>query len=354
MAPLVSIVIPTYNRSALLAETVDSLQAQTYPHWEAWVVDDHSTDGTMAWLQEAARQDQRLHVVAKPAGLARGAQASRNLGLARSQGAYLIFLDSDDLLAPTCLAERVQVMEDTLTLDFAVFPQLVFHEQSGDSDLLVNVFTEEQDLDRFLRLYGGADAPWITAAPIWRRAFLREKGLKWDERIRSYQDIGFRVQALLATSQYRKVAGFPDNYWRRHLGDSVGKKLYDLDHLRSHHYLFNKLANVLAQSGRLTLVRAYHLAQMLFRVTWSFVRLHRFQEARRTWDLIRLHDLLPPDMFRVGKRFIGGQSLLRYTPRLSVRHQQWLEQKWADSLLRPCQGGYLRHHLSELSVQPTN
>lgn len=354
MPPLVSIVIPTYNRAALLAETVASLQAQTYPHWEAWVVDDHSTDGTMTWLQETAQGDERIQAVVKPAGLARGAQASRNLGMARSRGAYVIFLDSDDLLAPTCLAERVRVMEETPTLDFAVFPQLVFHKTPGDSDLLINIFKGENDLDRFLMLYKGPDAPWINGGVIWRKLFLESNKIVWDEEILSYQDIYFHINTLLANPNYKKEHCRPDNYIRQHDGERVGNKLFNTEHLKSHSKLFSKVASSLIEKEWLTPSRAHHLAQMLFRGTWSFVRLHRFKEARATWKLTRQHGLVSPLVYQTGQRFILLQSLLRYTPRLSVRHQQWLERKWADSLLRPCQGGFLRHRLPEWSTQPAN
>ncbi|MBF9222144.1 glycosyltransferase family 2 protein [Hymenobacter ruricola] len=91
--PYFSIVIPTYNRAGLIGATLDSVLAQDFPEFEVLVVDDGSTDHTAAVVQ--AYTDSRLHYLPK-ANAERG--AARNYGLARAQGEYVLFLDSDDRL----------------------------------------------------------------------------------------------------------------------------------------------------------------------------------------------------------------------------------------------------------------
>jgi len=90
----VSVVIATRNRSALLAEAVRSVLAQTGVRWELLVVDDASTDGTWAYL-EALRgpsvRGLRLEIHGERS-------AARNLGLAEARAPYVMFLDDDDLL----------------------------------------------------------------------------------------------------------------------------------------------------------------------------------------------------------------------------------------------------------------
>ena len=98
-APLFfSIVIPTYNRADLIDLTLDSVLAQTFAEFEVLVVDDGSTDHTAAVVR--AYTDSRLHYLPK-INEERG--AARNYGLARAQGEYVLFLDSDDLLHPSHL-----------------------------------------------------------------------------------------------------------------------------------------------------------------------------------------------------------------------------------------------------------
>ena len=96
--PFFSIVIPTYNRADLIDLTLDSVLAQTFAEFEILVVDDGSTDHTAAVVR--AYTDSRLHYLPK-VNEERG--AARNYGLARAQGEYVLFLDSDDLFHPSHL-----------------------------------------------------------------------------------------------------------------------------------------------------------------------------------------------------------------------------------------------------------
>ncbi|HEU4883578.1 MAG TPA: glycosyltransferase [Longimicrobium sp.] len=92
--PVVSIVLPTYNRLALLREAVDSVRVQTFGDWELIVVDDGSDDGTAEYLDALAAMDPRIVVVRLPhtANLPR----IRNAAIARARGEWVAFLDSDD------------------------------------------------------------------------------------------------------------------------------------------------------------------------------------------------------------------------------------------------------------------
>ena len=97
--PFFSVVIPTYNRADLIGHTLKSVLAQEFTDFELLVVDDGSRDPTATVV--ARFPDPRLHYLPKE-NAERG--AARNYGLARAQGEYVLFLDSDDLLHPNHLA----------------------------------------------------------------------------------------------------------------------------------------------------------------------------------------------------------------------------------------------------------
>jgi glycosyltransferase involved in cell wall biosynthesis len=103
MSPVVSIVLPTYNRLPLLRETVASVFAQTLKDWELIVVDDGSTDDTVAWLESL--DDSRVVVVRQSHTANRS--RLRNLGVARSRAPWIALLDSDDLWLPEKLATQL-------------------------------------------------------------------------------------------------------------------------------------------------------------------------------------------------------------------------------------------------------
>ncbi|GAA1840810.1 glycosyltransferase [Agromyces salentinus] len=109
-APLVSIVMPVWNREAQLLEAVESVLTQTFPDWELIIVDDGSDDGTYAAACDAAARDRRIIAIQVPHG---GVCAARNAGLDAARGTYLAFLDSDNNWDPAFLDLACRALADT-------------------------------------------------------------------------------------------------------------------------------------------------------------------------------------------------------------------------------------------------
>ncbi len=106
MSPLVSVIITTYNRGAMVEEAIESVLQQDFLDYEMIVVDDGSTDGTNDALR---KYNQVNYFYQENQGISR----ARNQGLALSQGDFVCFLDSDDLWLPNKLAVQVNVMRET-------------------------------------------------------------------------------------------------------------------------------------------------------------------------------------------------------------------------------------------------
>ena len=105
---LVSIITPSYNSEAYIAETIRSVLAQTHREWEMLIVDDGSTDNTVKVIQEF--EDNRIRLFENDSNL--GAALSRNLGIKHAKGRWVAFLDSDDLWYPTKLEKQITFMEE--------------------------------------------------------------------------------------------------------------------------------------------------------------------------------------------------------------------------------------------------
>ena len=95
--PRISVIIPVFNVEAFLPRCLDSLLAQSFPDWEAVCVDDGSTDGSGAILDDYAARDPRFRVIHKANG---GVSAARNTALPLLGGAFTLMMDSDDFLHP--------------------------------------------------------------------------------------------------------------------------------------------------------------------------------------------------------------------------------------------------------------
>ncbi len=107
---LVSIITPTYNCAKFIARTIDSVQAQTYKKWEMVIVDDRSQDNTKEIVEEYMKNDSRIkyHLLEENSGAA----VARTTSMKLAQGAYMAFLDSDDIWMPDKLERQIKWMEE--------------------------------------------------------------------------------------------------------------------------------------------------------------------------------------------------------------------------------------------------
>lgn len=111
--PLVSAVMIFLDGERFLAEAVESVLAQTYPHWELLLVDDGSTDGSSAIaLQYAGQHSEQIRYIAHPDRANHGMSASRNLGIQHARGELIAFLDSDDVWLPSKLDRQVALLAE--------------------------------------------------------------------------------------------------------------------------------------------------------------------------------------------------------------------------------------------------
>lgn len=109
--PLVSIIMPAYNRKSVMGRAIDSCLSQTYNNIELIICDDHSTDGTEQYIQNRMQEDSRIRYCKNPEGK-RGANAARNAAIRIANGKYLAFLDTDDYLLDDSIEIRVRTFQE--------------------------------------------------------------------------------------------------------------------------------------------------------------------------------------------------------------------------------------------------
>lgn len=107
---LVSVITPCYNMEKYVADTIESVRNQTYPHWEMLIVDDASTDGTADILQSMAEKDERIKIFLNSTHS--GIADARNQAIQMAQGHYLAYLDADDLWHPEKLQRQLRFMQE--------------------------------------------------------------------------------------------------------------------------------------------------------------------------------------------------------------------------------------------------
>jgi len=143
--PVVSVIVPCYNYGHLLAETLDSLQKQTFTNWECIVVDDGSTDNTKEVVAEFLSRDKRYsYIYQTNAGLS----AARNTGILGSKGEFIQLLDADDLIAENKLLNQLSLLKTNAEIS------IVYSE--------VRYFKSENPAEHFYSLNNDA-LPWMKA-----------------------------------------------------------------------------------------------------------------------------------------------------------------------------------------------
>jgi glycosyltransferase involved in cell wall biosynthesis len=219
--PTVAILTPSFNREDLVAETLDSILAQTYPHWENIVVDDGSTDGTKAVVAAYAARDPRIRVFDRSRD-PKGACTCRNQGVELTSADYVMFLDTDDILEPFCLEQRVAAMEARPELDFAIFPSLMFDKVPHDLGLWWNVDKPDEDeLSRQFR----QDAICQGTGVLWRKDAFERLGM-WDEQLLLWQDIELFLRAYIRGFRYAKFFDLPPDLHNRVNHASLSRRAF--------------------------------------------------------------------------------------------------------------------------------
>jgi glycosyltransferase involved in cell wall biosynthesis len=333
--PTVSIIIPNKNRCEELVHTLSSVAAQTFGDFECLIVDDNSTDD----FENAVRPhlaDPRLLVIKQPADRS-GAPAARNDGVRASRGRYVVFLDSDDLIAPHCLEHRVRIMDARPGLDFAVFPCEMFRVTPGDVGLLWNADTGENDVDRILR----HDVPWQTTGPIWRRDALDKVG-PWDESARSAQDWEFHLRALIAGLKYERFSDRPiDLYWRMAGPDrpSIGKSsAIDKSYHATRLDLWRRTYRLVADAGLMTDFRRRCFVGMYFTACEQLGLKVGRRDARRAWRAAFEDRLLSRSQWWQGWVLLAQMKW----PARYERAKQSLKNKWPAEYFLPRSATFMK------------
>ena len=195
MTPLVSIIIPCYNAEPWLAAAVESALGQTWPATETIVVDDGSRDGSLALARTFEPRGVRVLAQAN-----RGAAAARNAGLAAARGAFIQFLDADDLLAPDKLAAQMRVLVPAGDRALSSSAWARFQREPAEARFTPQANWRDLSGVEFLQLHYEQGCMMQPAAWLASRALLDRAG-PWDETLSLNDDGEYFARVMLAAER---------------------------------------------------------------------------------------------------------------------------------------------------------
>jgi glycosyltransferase involved in cell wall biosynthesis len=243
LGPLVSVITPCYNAGSFIAHTIDSVSSQTYSPVEHIVVDDASSDSSWDNIVAAGSRVLPLRLSQN-----RGGSFARNRGVERARGEFLMFLDADDVLAPTAIEALVRAVGDQpLGIAYCGWQRLRW---SGDEWLSARAEIP-LPVPGADHLAGWLSGSWVPpCAMLWRRDAYELAG-EWDESLVSNQDGDLSMRALARGARLILAQREPLAWYRMHSSarTTVSAGTYTRTWLESQVRVLDKLAAELQGRG---------------------------------------------------------------------------------------------------------
>lgn len=188
--PLVSVLVPAYKVEKYIKKCLDSITAQTYKNLEIIVVDDGTPDKSGEIADECAKKDKRIRVIHKANG---GLSSARNAGLDEASGEYVVFVDSDDVVAPTFIEYMLGLIEISET---NIAASLNCFSEYWDGVLIENDRFELWPPEKAIEgIYA-----WFYREAVWnkiyKRSYIEKYKLRFRTELLSAEGMTFNIMAL--------------------------------------------------------------------------------------------------------------------------------------------------------------
>lgn len=211
---MISVIVPVYNTGNRLSRCIESVICQTYKAFELILVDDGSTDNSLAICQQYAKNDKRIKVIHQENS---GASSARNTGINESIGSWITFIDSDDYIEPTYLAFFKN--DADISLQGIVEDNKVrcFQENYYQSELGHHFFKERHIYGPYCKLYN--------------KNIIRRNNIRFDTRLKAGEDFLFVMDYLCQckTMHISSAAGY---HYCRNSSGSLSTTKYEYCHNR--------------------------------------------------------------------------------------------------------------------------
>lgn len=230
---MISIIIPAYNAETTLGRCLDTIIAQTYPDFEALVVDDGSSDRTLTIAEAYAARDPRIKPLHKENG---GVSSARNIALSKANGEYIAFCDADDEVKPDWIKD---FMDDIGNADI-VIQDIIFIGTAGNSRIhSLPIHKEIDTRETILEALHEAGLVGYLFTKLFLRELISEHHLRFNESIHFREDEIFVLQYM---EHVKSVVYVPDANYLYYL--PLEKKAYKSSFTEATDEIFRSLNKI--------------------------------------------------------------------------------------------------------------
>ncbi len=233
---LVSVIVPVYNAERYLQTCVESIIKQTYKNIEIILINDGSVDGSLQLCKDFNERDSRIRVIDKENS---GVSATRNLGIAKANGKYVCFVDSDDYVEPAFIEELLNNVQDK-AMTFCGYYIDSYKKCVDISPIEKNECVKIKDSFTYVFHQGFLAAIWNKIYEVER---LRENDIKFDESLSLGEDLLFNLEYLKTGINKFKYVSIPLYHYVKRGTESLDNK-YRADFLEIQQRLYESMIKV--------------------------------------------------------------------------------------------------------------
>ena len=222
----ISVIIPVYNVEKYIRQCLESVVSQSLKEIEIICINDGSTDNSLKILQEFSQKDKRITVIDKKN---EGASIARNIGIEKSQGEYIYFIDSDDWIE----IDAIEMLYKECNGEDIVYSNLCHYNENTKKikEEKIKCFINEREGKYFL-INGEGVGP---CNKLYKLSFLKENNLKFLENI-IYEDLEFNFRCFFLSQKVKYVKNIGYNYRMERTGSimtdfKIEKSIFSIDEI---------------------------------------------------------------------------------------------------------------------------
>jgi GalNAc5-diNAcBac-PP-undecaprenol beta-1,3-glucosyltransferase len=287
MNPKITIILATYNRAHLIAETLLSIQNQTYENFECLITDDNSTDNTKEVVEAFCEMDCRFQYYLKPGNYPQGLSATRNFGLdlTKSKFAkYIQFFDDDDIMHPEKLQKQMQVFVKDPDAEIV---NCKFQGFRGSLNIESHIYTGTMNIesDNLATDFLLGEIRINSLGPIFRAELLKDIRFDTDFKYTAEEREFYLRLFFLKKPVYKAVNEFLF-FYRHHAVSITSSSKNRMEKLGTHIYLNEKLWDFLIDNNLMTRRTLAYFTKRFLLDHYSTESLLKIKEFIRKTDIL--------------------------------------------------------------------
>ncbi len=193
-----SIIVPVYNTEPYINECIDSIIRSTYNNWELLLINDGSTDLSGGICDMRSHEDQRIHVFHQKN---RGVSAARNLGIENATGNWLVFVDSDDFIAPNMLERLSETIDANENTDLFFTDFFIIH---SDNKEIFRTYPWSCDKEESFQNYLTRSWPRVAWGAV-KKELVADNKIKYPENLTVFEDFHFMCRCILHAHNVKRI-----------------------------------------------------------------------------------------------------------------------------------------------------